>query len=131
VSPKDKPLVWKGGEVKTPPLSPAARLEMGYLLRQLQQGAMLGMPASRPMPSIGPRCHELRVNDAKANWRLMYRLDTDAIVILEVFAKKTQATPKAVIELCQRRLKEYDRDKQDESKQAKGAGEKGLGRRKR
>ena len=131
MSPKDKPLVWKGGEVKTPPVSAAARLEMGYLLRQLQQGVLLGMPASRPMPSVGARCHELRVNDAKANWRLMYRLDADAIVILEVFAKKTQATPKAVIELCQRRLKEYDRDKQDESKQAKSAGEKGLGRRKR
>ena len=104
---------------------------MGYLLRQLQQGVLLGMPASRPMPSVGPRCHELRVNDAKANWRLMYRLDADAILILEVFAKKTQATPKAVVELCQSRLKEYDRDKQDEGKQAKGAGEKGLGRRKR
>jgi phage-related protein len=131
VSPEDKPLVWKGGEVKTPPLSAPARLEMGYLLRRLQQGDLLGMPASRPMPSVGPRCHELRVNDAKANWRLMYRLDTDAIVILDVFAKKTQATPKAVIELCQKRLKEYDREKQDEGKQAKGAREKGLGRRKR
>ena len=104
---------------------------MGYLLRQLQQGVLLRMPASRPMPPVGSRCHELRVNDAKANWRLMYRLDADAILILEVFAKKTQATPKAVIDLCQKRLKEYDRDKQDESKQAKGAGEKGLGRRKR
>lgn len=62
------------------------------------------------MPAIGTRCHELRVNDNKANWRLMCRLDADAIVILEVFAKKTQATPKAVIELCQKRLKEYDRD---------------------
>jgi phage-related protein len=83
------------------------------------------------MPSVGARCHELRVNDAKANWRLMYRLDADAIVILEVFAKKTQATPKAVIKLCQRRLKEYDRDKQDESEQTKGAGKEGLGHRKR
>lgn len=108
--PKDKPLVWMGGEVKTPPLSATARLEMGYLLRRLQQGELIGLPASRPMPTIGARCHELRVNDTRANWRLMYRLDTDAVVILEVFAKKTPATPKAVLELCQRRLKEYDRD---------------------
>jgi phage-related protein len=50
----------------------------------------------------------------------MYRIDSDAVVILYVFAKKTPKTPKSVIELCQKRLKEYDRDKQDESKQAKG-----------
>lgn len=89
------------------------------------------MPASRPMPSVGTRCHELRVTDAKANWRLMYRIDPNAVVVLEVFAKKTQTTPKAVIEVCQRRIKEYDRDRKDEGKRAKAAGEQGLGRRKR
>jgi phage-related protein len=41
-------------------------------------------------------------------WRLVYRIDTDAIVILEVFAKKTGATPKAVIATCRERLKEYE-----------------------
>ncbi len=61
------------------------------------------------MPAVGPRCHELRINDAAATWRLMYRIDSDAIVILEVFAKKTPTTPKAVIETCRKRLKEYDR----------------------
>ena len=67
------------------------------------------MPASRPMPSIGARCHELRVNDTTGNWRLVFRLDSDAIVIAEVFAKKTPATPKAVIDTCKKRFKEYDR----------------------
>ena len=66
------------------------------------------MPHSRPMPSIGARCHELRIIDASNNWRLVYRIDTDAIVILEVFAKKTGTTPKAVIATCRKRLKEYD-----------------------
>ena len=65
------------------------------------------MPQSRPMPSIGARCHELRVNDASSNWRPVYRIDADAIVIVEVFAKKTGATPKAVIATCRKRLKEY------------------------
>jgi phage-related protein len=122
VSPNDKPIVWLGGAVKTPPFSQQARVEIGYLLRRLQRGDSLGMPASRPMPSIGVRCHELRVTDAKANWRLMYRIDGNAVVILEVFAKKTRATPQAVIEMCQKRIKEYDRDRQDESKRAKEAG---------
>jgi phage-related protein len=60
------------------------------------------------MPSIGPRCHELRINDADTTWRLVYRIDPDAIVIAEVFAKKTEKTPKDVIEACKKRLKEYD-----------------------
>ena len=105
---KDKPLAWLHGQVKTPPLSNEARIETGFLLRRLQQGERLRMPQSRPMPSIGSRCHELRVNDADTTWRLIYRIDPDAIVIVEVFAKKTEKTPKDVIEACQKRLKEYD-----------------------
>jgi len=38
----------------------------------------------------------------------MYRIDPDAIVLVEVFSKKTGKTPKAIIELCKKRLKEYD-----------------------
>ena len=105
----DKPLVWLHGEIKTPPFSPAARLEAGILLRRLQKGEALGMPHSRPMPAVGPRCHELRVRDGAAAWRILYRVDADAVVILEVFSKKTQATPKAVIDTCRKRLREYDR----------------------
>jgi phage-related protein len=108
VKTKDKPLVWLHGEVKTPPLSGEARIETGLLLRRLQRGERLEMPQSRPMPSIGKRCQELRINDANATWRVIYRIDTDAVVIAEVFAKKTQKTPKQVIEACKRRLKEYD-----------------------
>ena len=60
------------------------------------------------MPSMGSRCHELRINDESATWRIVYRLDADAIVILEVFSKKSRATPKAVIDACKRRLRDYD-----------------------
>jgi len=89
-------------------MSRSARLEAGFLLRQLQRGELLSMPQSRPMPSVGPRCHELRINDVTSTWRVVYRIDTDAIVILEVFAKKTGKTPKTVIDTCRKRLKEYD-----------------------
>ena len=85
----DKPLVWLHGEVKTPPFGLSARLEAGRLLRQLQAGASIGLPHSRPMPSIGPSCHELRVVDEAVTWRVMYRLDSDAVVILHVYSKKT------------------------------------------
>ena len=66
------------------------------------------MPHSRPMPGIGSRCHELRVVDEGKTWRIIYRTDRDAIVIVGVFAKKTTKTPKAVVDACQRRLREYD-----------------------
>jgi len=83
-------------------------VETGVLLRRLQEGESLGMPHSRPMPSIGSRCHELRVRDKGANWRVIYRVDEDAIVLLEVFAKKAGKTPVAVIRVCKGRLKRYD-----------------------
>ena len=108
MSSKDKPLIWLRGEVKTPPLSRAGRLETGFLLRLLQQGERLTMPHSRAMPAIGRRCHELRVNDLDSTWRIVYRVDPDAIVIAEVFQKKTGTTPKRVIDACKKRLKEYD-----------------------
>ncbi|MEW6719699.1 MAG: type II toxin-antitoxin system RelE/ParE family toxin [Thermodesulfobacteriota bacterium] len=108
MSPKEKPLVWLHGEVKTPPFSREARQETGYLLRLLQRGKSLSMPQSRPMPSIGPRCHELRIVDEDVIWRIVYRVDPDAVVILEVFSKKTNRTPIPVIEVCKKRLRNYE-----------------------
>jgi phage-related protein len=107
VTADDKPLVWLGGAVKSPPFSSEARLEAGFLLRRLQAGENLGMPQSRPMPSIGRGCHELRIADDASTWRLVYFIDRDAIVILAVFSKKTRATPKQVVAVCQTRLRAY------------------------
>ena len=108
MSPKHKPVVFLRGEVKSPPLSQAARIEAGYLLRLLQMGETLAMPTSRPMSTIGARCHELRIVDEDQTWRLVYRVDPDAVLILAVFSKKTRQTPKRVIDDAKRRLKEYD-----------------------
>jgi phage-related protein len=104
----NKPLVWLYGEVKTPPFSMIARIKAGVFLRKLQQGEKLSMPHSRLMPSIGKRCHELRIADASVSWRIVYRIDWDAIIVLEVFEKKTQQTPKEVIERCKQRIGKYD-----------------------
>lgn len=108
MSPRDKPLVWLHGEVRTPPFGKAARIEAGYLLRELQRGTALSLPQSRPMPQVGARCHELRIVDEGMTWRILYRTDSDAIVIADVFAKKTPRTPKAVLNAARRRLREYD-----------------------
>jgi phage-related protein len=108
VADADKPLVWLKDGVKTPPFSAEARLEASVLLRRLQKGELLSLPHSRPMPAVGPRCHELRINDKTRSWRIMYRIDADAIVIADVFEKRTQTTPAQTIALCKQRLRAYD-----------------------
>ena len=104
---QDKPLVWLKGEVKTPPFSEQARVESGLLLRRLQHGQALSLPNSRPMPAVGRQCDELRINDRDHTWRSVYHVVPDAIVILEVFSKKTQTTPVQILEICRKRLAAY------------------------
>ena len=103
-----KPLVWLHGAIKTPPFTAEGRQEAGMLLRLLQEGERLGMPQSEALPDVGSRCGALRIRDAEHNWRIMYRIDSDAIVILEVYSKKTRKIPDEVMERCSKRLKQYD-----------------------
>jgi phage-related protein len=110
VSPEPKPILWLRGEIKTPPFSVEARREAGFLLRLMQDGEPIGMPRSRPMPSIGPGCHELRIQDRGHSWRIICCVAKEAIVILDVFAKTTRVTPKHVIEACRRRLRQCRKD---------------------
>ena len=105
-----KVIRWLHGEVRTPPLSIGARRELGYLLRMAQEGETPAMPHARPMPGIGSGCHELRVKDAAGEWRLIFAIATDAIVVLDVFQKTTRETPRRVIEQCRRRLQQYRED---------------------
>jgi phage-related protein len=65
------------------------------------------------MPAIGGQCHELRINDRASTWRILYHIATDAVVILEVFSKKTQTTPVPILEVCRKRLAAYLRDAAD------------------
>ena len=83
-------------------------MNTGYLLREIQGGKVVPMPDSRPMPSIGPRCHELRIKDGEVDWRIIYRLDPETVLVVEVFAKKTKKTPEKVVKNCRGRLNSYD-----------------------
>jgi phage-related protein len=85
-----------------------ARRDLGAALRVLQRGGHLSMPVSKPMPSIGARCHELRVRDEGKQWRLVYRTDPDAILVVDLFRKTTQKTPKQALARCQQRLRQHD-----------------------
>ena len=113
VTKPQKIVLWLQNELKTPPLSSAARMEAGGMLRRLQRGELIALPHSRPMPRIGQGCHELRIPDVGKTWRIMYHLDADAVVILQVFVKTTTKTPDDVINLCKSRLRHYRTITQD------------------
>jgi phage-related protein len=105
----DKELIWlPNTKIKTPPFSAKARKEVGIILRSLQKNVKLTLPVSRTMPIIGPKCHELRIVDVDKSWRIFYRIDIDAIFVLEIVLKKTSKTPKEVISLCKQRYKQCD-----------------------
>ncbi len=53
------------------------------------------------------------VTDVRREWRIVCRIDADAIVLVDIFAKTTQRTPKWIIETCQRRFALYDRDSEE------------------
>ena len=108
----DKPLVWMKSEIKTPPFSLKARIQTGVLIRRIQQGEIPDMPHSRPMPKIGAKCHELRINDErkKVTRRIIYHISHVAIVILDEFEKKTDKTPQYIINRCKKRLKVFYED---------------------
>lgn len=104
-----KPIGWLHGEIKTPPFSREARIEAGKLLGKLQCGVTLSMPDSRPLPSIGSNCHELRIDDGGITWRILVQIRSEAILVLDVFAKKSEKIPKHVLDAARRRLKSYER----------------------
>jgi phage-related protein len=106
-----KSSVWLYGDIRTPPFSEDARIEAGYFLGLLQNGELLDFPHSRPLREIGKNCHELRIPDTQHSWRIVYHIDSEAIVILEVFDKKTNRMPQRIIEVCKNRLERYRKNK--------------------
>jgi phage-related protein len=102
-----KPLVWRS-EIKAPPLPRKARVELGYRLRLLQKGLLLAMPHCRPMIAIGKSCYELRLRDAGTNWRLVFRVDEDAVIVVGLFRKTSPSATGRLIAVSRRRLSEYD-----------------------
>jgi phage-related protein len=83
------------------------RGDLADALARLEEGHMLSMPLSRPMPSIGRGVHELRFKDRSGIYRVVYFLaGRGMIYLLHAFTKKTQQTPLQAIELAKKRLKE-------------------------
>ncbi len=80
---------------------------LGKAIWELQKGERLGMPLSRPMPSVGPGVEELRVKDKSGAFRAFYYVrSTEGILVFHAFGKKSRATPVSEIRLGKKRLKE-------------------------
>ncbi len=87
--------------------SPVVKREIGEALRDVQKGISLGLPLSRPMPSVASGAHELRVRSTTISVRVFYFVNlADTIVVFHGFQKKTQKTPAHEIAVGQQRLKE-------------------------
>jgi phage-related protein len=78
------------------------------MLGFVQEGKLLGLPHSRPLPSVGPGCHELRIRDETVTWRIIYRVDAHAVLVCSVFAKKSRSLPPHIISACRGRFATYD-----------------------
>ena len=83
------------------------RDRLGKALYLLQVGEHLGMPLSRPMPSVARGVSELRFHCEDGQFRTFYfTASSQGILILHAFAKKTMQTPQGEIEIARVRLKE-------------------------
>ena len=81
--------------------------ELGYLLFRLQRGQSLAMPHSKPMPSGGKGCYELRIKGEDGAYRVFYLLKIeDEIIVFHAFKKKTQKTSLKDIDLGKKNLKD-------------------------
>jgi phage-related protein len=83
------------------------RREIGKAIFDLQKGAKLSMPLSRPRPSVATGVEELRMKDRSGAYRVFYLIRLEAgVLIFHAFQKKTAKTPPHEIELARTRLKE-------------------------
>ena len=88
-------------------LPPDIRADLADALARLDAGLKLSLPLSRPMPSIAPGAHELRLKDRSGQHRVIYAIvERSVIYVVHAFKKTTESTPRHNIELARQRLKE-------------------------
>jgi len=104
-APKDAVIAWEGDsrEVISSFLD-EAKHNLGFDLRLLQQGQQ---PTDyRAMGSIGPGVFELRDQDERAWYRVIYLSRVrDVIHVLHCFEKRSRQTPMKEIDVARQRLK--------------------------
>src|ERR1700689_995737 len=102
---KDAVIAWESDSKEVLSSFPdAAKYNLGFDLRLLQQG--LQPTDYRPMGSIGPGVFELRDQDERAWYRVIYLSRVRGVIhVLHCFEKKSRETPLKEINTARRRLK--------------------------
>ena len=98
-------VVWEGDSRDTLQRFPeSVRQNLGFQLWQLQQGER---PTDyRPLPTVGPGVFELRDQDQRAWYRLVYLSRTKGVIyVLHCFEKKSRQMPRKDFEMVRRRLR--------------------------
>jgi phage-related protein len=98
-------IAWEGDSKEMISSFPdAAKYNLGFDLRLLQQGQQ---PTDyRPMSSVGPGVFELRDQDERAWYRVIYLSRVQNVIhVLHCFEKRSRETPKKEIETARQRLK--------------------------
>ena len=119
--PKYAAVVWEGDSREVLQAFPdGVRQNLGFQLWQLQQGER---PSDcRPLPSIGTGVFELRDQDERAWYRVVYlsRIN-DVIYVLHCFEKKSREMPRREFETAKQRLKAVKARLAEEKKHEKGS----------
>ena len=91
-------------ELSSAPLD--VRADIFSLFGDLAQGKKLGLPISRPLPSIAKGLHELRLSGRAGEFRVFYVIRVgDAIYIIHATEKKKQELDKKTADLIRSRLR--------------------------
>jgi phage-related protein len=104
-APKDAVIAWEGDSKEVISSFPdAAKYNLGFDLRLLQEGQQ---PTDyRPMSSVGPGVFELRDQDERAWYRVIYLSRVRVVIhVLRCFEKRSRETPMKDINTARQRLK--------------------------
>ncbi len=121
---KEADISWEGDALEVLKSFPAdVKQDIGAALRKLQQGEV---PTNiRPMKSVGPGVFEVKEQDARAWYRVIYLSKVkDTIYVLHCFEKASGKTEKVDLETARLRLvrvqKRITEEKKNEKRKAKG-----------
>jgi phage-related protein len=79
------------------------------LFDELAKGRKLGMPISRPLPSIGKGLNELRLSGRAGEYRVFYVIKVgDAIYVILATNKKKQSIDRQTTELLKQRMRNLE-----------------------
>ncbi len=117
--PPDAEIYWEGDSLEVLSRFPfGIKKDLGYNLRRLQQG-MVPVCASRPMQAVGRGVFELKEQDERTWYRVVYLARIrNVIYVLHCFEKDSRKTDRRDIETARARLKAVRRrleEKDDET----------------